>query len=109
MKSVWMFLWLGLLLTPALANAELQYTEKREPCSSHKPLMQVFFGDLHVHTRFSLDASTQGIRTTPEQAYRFARGESIGVQPFNDRGESLRTVQLERPLDFAMVADHAEL
>lgn len=109
MKSVWMFLWLGLLWTSALANAELQYTEKREPCSSHKPLMQAFFGDLHVHTRLSLDASTQGTRTTPEQAYRFARGESIGIQPFNDRGESLRTVQLERPLDFAMVADHAEL
>jgi hypothetical protein len=80
-----------------------------EPCPSVSALRQPFFGDLHVHTRYSLDASTQGTRTTPAQAYRFARGERIGIQPWTEDGKSLRSLQLRRPLDFAMVSDHAEL
>jgi hypothetical protein len=84
-------------------------SEQREPCKDREPLGQPFFGDLHVHTRYSLDASTQGTRTTPDQAYRFARGEKIGIQPWTQSGNSLRSLQLERPLDFAMVSDHAEL
>jgi hypothetical protein len=71
--------------------------------------MQPFFGDLHVHTRYSLDASTQGTRTTPEQAYRFARGQKLGIQPWTDSGKGVRSLQLRQPLDFAMVSDHAEL
>ncbi|MEH6609185.1 MAG: DUF3604 domain-containing protein [Halioglobus sp.] len=80
-----------------------------EPCRSINPMKQPFFGDLHVHTRYSLDASTQGTRTTPAQAYRFAQGEAIGIQPWTASGEPLRSLQLRRPLDFAMVSDHAEL
>ncbi|MAC33551.1 MAG: hypothetical protein CME38_08090 [Haliea sp.] len=79
------------------------------PCSHHQPLRQAFFGDLHVHTRYSLDASTQGTRTTPDQAYRFARGEPLGIQPWDEAGRPQRSLQLRRPLDFAMVSDHAEL
>ena len=89
--------------------ASVQYTEQRQPCESHYPLMQPFFGDLHVHTRYSLDASTQGTRTTPEQAYGFARGEKLGIQPWTVSGKGVRSLQLRRPLDFAMVSDHAEL
>jgi hypothetical protein len=81
----------------------------REPCAVSDPLKQPFFGDLHVHTRYSLDASTQGTRTTPEQAYRFARGEQLALQPWTENGWSQRSLQLSRPLDFAMVSDHAEL
>lgn len=91
------------------AQRALVYTEKREPCANQAPLKQAFFGDLHVHTRYSLDASTQGTRTTPAQAYEFARGERIGIQPWTESGKALRSLQLTRPLDFAMVSDHAEL
>lgn len=80
-----------------------------QPCASHDVNGQAWFGDLHVHTRYSLDASTQGTRTTPDQAYRFAKGEKIGIQPWADTGEAQRSLQLSRPLDFAMVSDHAEL
>ena len=81
----------------------------REPCARSNPLRTPFFGDLHVHTRFSLDASTQGTRNRPADAYRFARGERVGIQPFDADAKPLRHIQLERPLDFAAVTDHAEL
>ncbi|MEZ5572149.1 MAG: DUF3604 domain-containing protein [Halioglobus sp.] len=86
-----------------------QYSEQREPCANVEPLKRPFFGDLHVHTRYSLDASTQGTRTTPAQAYLFARGARIGIQPWTAEGKPQRSLQLSRPLDFAMVSDHAEL
>ncbi len=89
------------LLVPALAAAA--------PCPDHDPLRRPFFGDLHVHTAFSHDAATQATRTLPADAYRFARGAALGIQPWDADGRPLRTVQLERPLDFAAVTDHAEL
>ena len=83
-------------------------TEKREPCAEYSPLKRPFFGDTHVHTTRSQDASTQDTRTTPRQAYSFAKGEPLGIQPFDADGNSMRTVALHRPLDFAIVTDHAE-
>jgi hypothetical protein len=57
-------------------------TEQREPCAATDPLRAPFFGDTHVHTGYSQDASTQGTRTTPRDAYRFARGNAIAIQPW---------------------------
>jgi hypothetical protein len=55
-----------------------------------------------LHTRLSADAFTMGNHDMgPEQAYRFARGETVTSQG----GIKAR---LARPLDFLMVADHAE-
>jgi len=84
-------------------------SETRQPCADYDPLRRPFFGDLHVHTGLSLDASTQGTRAMPADAYRFAKGEPLGVQPFDRDGKPLRHLQLDRPLDFAAVTDHAEL
>jgi hypothetical protein len=47
-------------------------------------------------------------RTTPADAYRFARGEAISLPPYDDTGNSARSLKLKRPLDFAIVTDHAE-
>jgi Protein of unknown function (DUF3604) len=96
------------LLVPA-ASTPIERTEERAPCDASDPQRRAFFGDLHVHTRYSLDASTQGTRTSPAEAYAFARGEPLGLQPFSASGEPGRTVRLARPLDFAAVTDHAEL
>ncbi|MAV75531.1 MAG: hypothetical protein CL691_02770 [Cellvibrionales bacterium] len=84
------------------------YSQDRQPCLDFSHEKKAFFGDLHVHTKYSLDASTQSTRTSPDQAYRFAKGEVVGIQPWQE-GEALRSLQLDRPLDFAMVSDHAEL
>jgi hypothetical protein len=96
--------------TMVLRPATLPYpvTEKRAACSDYEPERRPFFGDLHVHTARSQDASTQDTRVTPREAYRFATGAPLGIQPFDSAGKSLRTVKLDRPLDFAAVTDHAE-
>ncbi len=77
-------------------------------CKHYTKTKQVFFGDLHVHTRYSLDASTQGVRISPADAYAFGRGEAISLPPYTSDGVSTRRSQLKRPIDFAAVTDHAE-
>src|SRR5690348_9090308 len=84
------------------------YTEARAACTERDPLRKAYFGDLHVHTAFSFDAWTYDVRTTPADAYRFARGEAIFLPPLGADGKGTTEVRLERPLDFAAVTDHAE-
>jgi hypothetical protein len=104
------FAWLACaLLLPLAARAESPHAETREPCRHREALRQPFFGDTHVHTALSFDAVGQGTRNGPRDAYRFARGEAVGVQPYDDDGKPLRTIRLRRPIDFAAVTDHAEL
>jgi hypothetical protein len=78
-------------------------------CVGYDALRNPYFGDLHVHTTYSLDANTQGTIVGPHEAYRFALGEPLGIQPYDENGQALRTTRLARPLDFAAVTDHAEL
>lgn len=83
-------------------------TEERADCAEYVRERRPLFGDLHVHTARSQDASTQDTRISPREAYRFARGQELGIQPYDDEGNALRRVRLDRPLDFAAVTDHAE-
>ena len=62
---------------------------------------RVLWGDTHLHTANSLDAAAFGNTLGPEEAYRFARGEEV----VSSTGQP---VKLSRPLDFLVVADHAE-
>ncbi len=65
---------------------------------------EVYWGDTHLHSNVSPDAFLFGNRTvTPDQAYRFAKG-----MPVVNAGNQGRS-QLRRPLDFLVIADHAEL
>lgn len=64
---------------------------------------QILWGDTHLHTNRSFDAFTnRNFSVGPDEAYRFARGLPV-VHP----GHKAR-VQLETPLDFLVVSDHAE-
>ncbi len=64
------------------------------------PDRNAYFGDLHVHTNYSFDAYVFGTRATPDDAYRFARGEAL-------EHPAGFTMQLREPLDFYSVTDHA--
>jgi hypothetical protein len=71
------------------------------PYAVRKYPTRAYFGDTHNHTTNSGDAFMAGDRLTPEQAFRFARGEEV----ISSTGVPVR---LSRPLDFLVVADHAE-
>jgi hypothetical protein len=62
---------------------------------------RVLWGDTHLHTSYSTDAGMIGNFLGPEFAYRFARGETV-------RASGGMRAKLVRPLDFLVVADHAE-
>lgn len=75
---------------------------------------RAFFGELHLHTGMSLDAWTFGTKILPDQAYRFARGETVMVPAVQLAAEQGLSVPAEVParrawpLDFAAVTDHSE-
>ena len=81
-------------------------TNDSEPLSSTNSTTEysaernAYFGDLHVHTMYSFDAFIFGTTSSPDDAYKFARGGSIKHPAGFD-------MQLEVPLDFYGVSDHA--
>ena len=62
---------------------------------------RVLWGETHVHTSYSWDAGLVGCNLDPGDAYRFAKGEQVVAS-------SGQPVKLVRPLDWLVVADHAE-
>ena len=82
---------------PPQAEKEIEYS----PYKSDTYPNNVYFGDTHLHTSYSTDAGMVGAIIGPETAYRFARGEEV----LSNNG---MPVKLKRPLDFLVVADHAE-
>ena len=71
--------------------------------SSETAHRQLLWGDTHVHTSYSFDAFLNGNHSAdPDTAYRYAKGLPV-IHPYN------RTrVQINTPLDFLVIADHAE-
>ncbi|MBK8630721.1 MAG: DUF3604 domain-containing protein [Sphingomonadales bacterium] len=87
----------------------LAFTALSGPLAAAKPQAatpqtHLYWGDTHLHTSHSFDVFLFNTPTsTPETAYRFARGEKV-ISPTTGEGW-----QLTKPLDFLVVADHAEL
>lgn len=71
-----------------------------ERTSGYSDERNAYFGDLHIHTKNSFDAYIFNVRTTPEDAYRFARGETVKHPSGYDISIS------GPPLDFLGVTDH---
>ena len=89
-----------LIAAVAVANAQADDLAAREAAVPANPLKDAYFGETHVHTSYSLDAFIGGNRITPDDAYRFAKGETVIVNG-NEH-------DIGKPLDFAAVTDHAE-
>ena len=62
----------------------------------------VYWGDTHLHTSLSFDAYGDGnTKMDSDVAYDFARGKVI-------KGHDGVPVRISRPIDFIVIADHAE-
>lgn len=61
----------------------------------------VYFGDTHLHSSWSTDAGMAGATLGPDEAYKVSRGEVV-------TSHLGWKVKLVRPLDFLVLADHAE-
>ncbi|MFK8049764.1 MAG: DUF3604 domain-containing protein [Halioglobus sp.] len=85
MKKV---MFVGLVFLAAAANGEQR---------------QLLWGDTHLHTTYSSDAYTNNnLLAGPDVAYRYARGMPV-EHPYHRA-----RVQIDTPLDFLVVSDHAE-
>lgn len=64
---------------------------------------ELLFGDTHLHTSYSFDAYlNKNQSATPDVAYRWARGLPV-IHPYHRA-----RIQIDTPLDFLVVSDHAE-
>lgn len=83
--------------TPDAKTEASAVVEDAQCASGNRP----YFGDTHLHTSLSPDAGLAGTKLGLDEAYRFARGETV-------TSNSGQKAALKRPLDFLVVADHAE-
>ena len=85
---------------PTPAPPRVATIEELEAAVPENQLKQAYFGETHVHTSYSLDANIGGARITPDEAYRFAKGEDVTIDG--------QKHNIKKPLDFVAVSDHAE-
>ena len=65
-----------------------------------------FFGDLHIHTRYSFDSYLSNQKNDPDGAYEYATGQVITLP--DAYGDQTLSAQIDRPIDFAAVTDHGQ-
>lgn len=89
---------IGVFVGSFLAAQEPQKKRYAEP--SQHPSM-VYWGDAHIHTRISVDASLWGNTLGPADTYKYVRGGEVT----SFKGW---TVKLGRPLDWTVISDHSD-
>ncbi|WNJ19048.1 DUF3604 domain-containing protein [Pontibacter sp. G13] len=62
---------------------------------------EVYFGDTHLHTEYSMDAGAFGNTLGLDEAYQFAKGQEV-------TSSTGLKAKLSRPLDFLVIADHSD-
>jgi hypothetical protein len=93
------------LLTALIATNAVAQDSTGEPgrgADKPNPLNNVYFGEQHMHTVNSPDAFAMGTRNTPDDAYKFCKGEAIEMVTTGE------TVQKKTPYDWCALTDHAE-
>ena len=76
------------------------------PCAVSSDTKLPFFGDLHIHTRYSFDSYLSNQKNDPDGAYEYAKGRVITLP--NAYGDQTVSAQIDRPIDFAAVTDHGQ-
>ena len=88
-----------LLIVSAITVAEVSYSPTVERDFPEK----VYWGDPHLHTSLSPDAYALGNKLFDlSKAYQFSQGATVVAH------NGMKT-RLQRPLDFVVIADHAEM
>ncbi|HEU5339127.1 MAG TPA: DUF3604 domain-containing protein, partial [Sulfuricaulis sp.] len=112
-RTAWMMAPFFLTTSVAFAQSHAGTPEDvLEPTKNYSPYVErkvvdanfaegVYWGDTHLHTSYSTDSGMMGNTLGPDVAFRFARGEEV----ISSHGMRVRLI---RPLDFLVVADHAE-
>lgn len=89
--------------TPHRADANPGLADAQAAPAPESGDRMLLWGDTHVHSRNSVDAFASGTGSADiDTAYRFARGLPVIYPASGTR------VQIDRPLDFIVMADHAE-
>ncbi|HEX9805358.1 MAG TPA: DUF3604 domain-containing protein [Alteraurantiacibacter sp.] len=87
---------------PKRADANPELADAQAAPAPEDGDRMLLWGDTHVHSINSIDAFSSGTANAdPESAYRFARGMPVIFPRTGQR------VQIDRPLDFMVLADHA--
>lgn len=94
-------IWLTYILVALGHVSVAQGSEEYSPYLNQGQPREVFWGDTHLHSDLSTDAMGFGVTLGPEDAYRFASGHEV-------TSSGGKRVKLGRPLDFVVLADHAE-
>lgn len=110
MKLNWMAGAASIVLLAACGETAVETSEtkrvtekqavKAERTAGYNPSKNVYFGDLHIHTKNSFDAYIFNVRTTPADVYRFASGEALK----HPGGFEMKLAG--PPLDFVAATDH---
>jgi hypothetical protein len=88
----------SVLLVPSVNAQEAQEKRYYTPPDYAE---NVYFGDAHIHTRMSVDASLWGNNLTPADTYKYVRGGEL---------KSFKgwTAKMVRPLDWTVISDHSD-
>ena len=104
-RAIPVLLAMALPPAPAAAQQDVPGTQPGDRAYSPYPGQdfpnRVLFGDTHLHSSYSADAGMVGNSLGPDAAFRFAKGETVT----SSTGVPAR---LSSPLDFLVIADHAE-
>ncbi|WP_281649202.1 DUF3604 domain-containing protein [Parendozoicomonas sp. Alg238-R29] len=90
-----------LIVSSVAVKADDTTEPSYSPYSGEQHPRSPLWGDAHLHTNLSMDAGLANNRLPPEDAYRFARGETVE----SSLGLSAK---LSRPLDWLVIADHTD-